>query len=58
MSMSKDRLLSQYFHQLPRSGCYSPTRVIPANHFNESVSKRERQFAVENTGVRVAHNIL
>src|SRR6516165_4972128 len=49
----QDRLFGQHFHQLHAAIAVAPFVIVPADHFDETVAHRQRQFAVEDTGVRV-----
>src|SRR5690348_1771936 len=57
-SCSCSRLFGQDFHQLHAAIAVAPLIIIPADHLYEAVANHQREFAVEDAGVRITHNVL
>src|SRR5215470_11175421 len=57
-SCSCSRSVSQHFHQLHAPIAVAPLIIIPADHFYEAIADRQRQLAVEDTGVWIADDVL
>src|SRR6478609_4689826 len=51
-------LFSQHFHQLDAAIAVAPLVVIPADHLHETIAHRQRQFAIEDAGMRIADDVL
>src|SRR6266478_179856 len=50
-------LFPQHLQQFHAAIAVAPLVVVPAHDFHETVAEHQRQFAVENARVRVAHNV-
>src|SRR5438034_2187181 len=51
-------LFSHHFHQLHATIAVAPFVIVPANYLYESIADHQRQLAVEDAGVRIAHDVL
>src|SRR4029077_12762430 len=57
-SCSCSRLLSQHFHHFDAAIAVAPFVIVPADHFYEAISDRQRQLAIKDAGVRIANDVL
>jgi hypothetical protein len=56
-SKSKKTLLSEHLHQFYATVAVAPFVVVPADDLHEFAAVGHGQFAVENAGVRVPHDV-
>src|SRR5439155_9714908 len=57
MSTIRSHLFCQHLHQFHAAIAVAPLVVVPTDYFHETVSKHERQLAVENTGVGISDDV-
>ena len=60
MSKSKSMigLFGQHLHQLHAPIAVAPFIIIPADHFDETIAHRQREFAIEDAGVWITDDVL
>src|SRR6266496_952130 len=49
---------AQHLHQFHAAVAVAPLVIVPTDYFRETVSKHERQLAIEDAGVWISHDVL